>query len=128
MKTRFRNPNPISKTVPAEIFKWKDRHDVFKTPQEMDTHHLYFTLRMIWNHSAPPDMRMHPYEQYSFGPFYTFEYMSEAVKHIYRELKTRTDMEPAWIKGLVHIRKCIEGPKVTRFQRIGNSVSEEGSA
>ena len=125
---RFKNPNPISKTVPAEVFRWKDQHDVYKTPQEMDTHHLYFTLRMIWNHSVPPNMRMLPYQPYSFGKFYTFEYMGEAVKHIYRELKTRKDMRPEWIKGLVHIRKCIEGAEVTRFQHIRNSVSEEGSA
>lgn len=109
MIKRFSPPKTKTKTenVPAEIFKWKDQFDVFKTPQEMDTHHLYFTLRMIWNHSVPIDMRMLPYQPYKFGKFYTAEYMAEAVKHLFLELKTRKDMKPEWIKGIVHIRRCM---------------------
>jgi hypothetical protein len=83
---------------------------------------------MIWNHSVPQDMRIIPYQPYKFGKFYTVEYMAQAVIHLNAELKTRRDLKPEWIKGLVHIRKCLEGREVTKLQQLGNSVSEEGSA
>ena len=81
-------------------FMWKDRRHSFHAPSEMTTKHLFFTIRMIWNHSAPSNLIIHPYEPYKFAAFYTNEYVAEAMFHIYNELMTRDDLMPYFIKCL----------------------------
>ena len=83
-------------TTPALRFQWKDREDNFHLIDEMATRHLFFTLRMIWNHSMPEDARSVGYHKYRFGSFYTDEYMKDAIKAICRELGQRTDMQATW--------------------------------
>lgn len=82
-------------------FKWKPSGKEKISPHEMETRHLWFTLRMIWNHTMPEHQRFKPYKHYSFGPTYTTEYMLEAVKEILKELSTRKDMEKSWWKELL---------------------------
>ena len=81
-------PNQLFRKRKKE-FRWRDRHGNFHKPSEMNTRHLYFTLRMIWNHVAPPKLKIHPYQKYRFSIFYTQEYMIDAIKHLSLELKKR---------------------------------------
>ena len=74
-------------------FQWKDRNDVFHYPCDMETRHIFYTLKMIWNHSVPENMKLKPYKKYRFSPFYTAKYMKVAVKCLIAELKTRNDIE-----------------------------------
>ena len=83
------------------VFQWRDRTGTFHDPRRMETRHLFFTIRMIWNHSAPVYMQIKPYKKYSFGPFYTREYMKDAVKFLAEELRTREDIS-------VYYASCIE--------------------
>lgn len=79
--------------ISLSAFQWRDCHGEFHSPTEMETRHLFFTLKMIWNHSAPEHMKLKPYKKYSFGPGYTAEYMRKAVKALSAELKTRNNIE-----------------------------------
>lgn len=81
-------------------FKWRDRTGNFHKVSEMETRHLYYTLRMIWNHTMPEEVKLKPYNAYDFSPFYTAEYMTEAIHHIGTELFKRTDILPGWQKDL----------------------------
>lgn len=65
-----------------------------RSVKEMETKHLFYTWLMIWNHSAPQELRIWDTKRYVFGPFYTNEYMLEAFREIYIELKTRKDIGP----------------------------------
>lgn len=67
-------------------------------PKDMETRHVFYTIRMIWNHSVPPQMRVGKnYRMYSgFGPEYTRDYMKSAVVHLMHELSTRKDMIDEW--------------------------------
>lgn len=82
--------------LPAQTFRWRDRKGVHHIPSDMATSHLFFTLRMIWNHSMP--LRMHVggpgINRYTFGPAYTVDYMADAVKALAKELDTRSDLAP----------------------------------
>jgi hypothetical protein len=60
----------------------------------MKTKHLFYTWLMIWNHAAPIELRIWENHHYIFSPFYTKEYMLEAFKYIYFELKNRKDIGP----------------------------------
>lgn len=80
------------------IWKWKDSKGNFYEPKNMETRHLFFTLRMIWNHSM--DIKLEPYKKYVFSSFYTAEYMRDALFNIGTELFTRTDINPTWQNDL----------------------------
>lgn len=83
---------------------WKDQNDNFHNPKTMQTRHLFYTLRMIWNHHAPKQARLRPYREYKFPPFYTVEYMKQSVTVLMTELSTREDITPKWKLDLQHMR------------------------
>jgi len=61
-------------------------------PKKMSTHHVFFTWLMIWNHSAPKELRIKKGNRYGgFPAFYTPTYMLDAFANLYWELKRRQD-------------------------------------
>lgn len=81
-----------------EAWKWRSAYERrWMHPSEMQTRHLFFTLRMIWNHSMPKEWEI-GYEprRYKFGPEYHEGYMRQAVAQIGLELTTRDDIEEDW--------------------------------
>ncbi len=82
-------------------FKWRDRKGKTHLVSNMETRHLFYTLRMIWNHSAPINLRLEPYQKYFFSPSkYSATYIRKAAKHIFLELSRRTDLQFLWVKEL----------------------------
>jgi len=77
-----------------KTFLWRGRGGKLYNPKDMKTRHLFYTLKMIWNHSAPEDMKFKPYQEYNFSSFYTPEYTTKAVRFLFAELKTRKDILP----------------------------------
>ena len=80
----------------ASRWKWRERTGAMVSPAEMQTRHLFFTLRMIWNNRMPAHMRVGRVHLYNFGPYYTRHYFSAAILAIGAELHTRTDMTAEW--------------------------------
>ena len=73
-------------------FRWRDRFGDYHKPAKMDTHHIFFTWLMIWNHSAPEGLRVKMGNRYGgFPPFYTPKYMLSAFANLYWEMKRRQD-------------------------------------
>lgn len=81
-------------------FRWRTKTGEYLKPIDMETRHLFYTLRMIWNHSMPFDAKLRPYNHYNFGPFYTPSYVQKAIICIGEELMGRTDLKAAWIRDL----------------------------
>lgn len=73
-------------------FVWVTANKRVLTPKSMSTNHLFSTIIMIWNHSAPDQFKITPYKKYVFHSIYTPTYMSQAVTHMYNELSTRDDL------------------------------------
>lgn len=87
-------------------FLWKDSKERFHDPKKMRTKHLFFTLRMIWNHSMPEQMKLRPYMEYTFSEYYTVEYIITAISVIGKELLSRKDLLPEWEKELTYMKNC----------------------
>ena len=82
----------------------------------MKTHHLFYTLRMIWNHSAPAHLKLKPFKQYMFNQFYTSAYMGKAVKNIVPELLAREDLENNMVADLAFMEShFVKGSKYLVF-------------
>ena len=89
-------------------FRWRDRFGEFHRPTEMETRHLFFTLRMIWNHTCPEQFQIKPFQEYDFSDFYTTHYFKTAVLALSAELATRNDLEPYFIECLHYIHTTIK--------------------
>ncbi|WP_103035669.1 hypothetical protein [Castellaniella caeni] len=80
---------------------WRTRQGDHVQPRDMETRHLFFTLRMIWHNTMPRDAWvMAAPKLYRFGPSYTNEYLLEGIKHLTAELSARRDMQPEWADQL----------------------------
>ena len=90
-----------------DSFKWRDRQGEFHYPKDMTTKHVFFTLRMIWNHTVPEEMQIEPFQRYNFSSFYTSEYMATAVKNLISELTLRDDLAPYFLRCLRHMERCV---------------------
>lgn len=85
----------------SQNFEWRDRAGKFHKPADMTTSHLFFTVRIIWNHTVPNELRITPYRKYTFDhDIYTTEYMKNAVYFLTKELHTRNDLTP-------HFQLCL---------------------
>lgn len=95
-------------------FEWKDRDNNFYYVENMTTSHLFFTLRMIWNHTMPEEAKLRPYIKYRFGSYYKEKYMLDAVINIFHELEKRHDLKPKWKADLQNMYDYIS---LTKYEQ-----------
>jgi hypothetical protein len=89
-------------TPPAQPWKWRTREGQWLRPAQMTTTHLFYTLRMIWNHTMPAPAQL-PGGRYNFGAYYTEEYMKAAIVHVTTELARRDDLPRELGQQLKHM-------------------------
>lgn len=95
MSNSIKNLCPLLKRHSKDValkFQWKDKKHVFHKVGEMHTSHIFYALRMIWNHTMPYDEKIIPYRKHNFSSFYTKKYMIEAIKSLAVELYGRNDL------------------------------------
>lgn len=96
-------------------FKWRTNHGVMLLPSEMETRHLYLTLRMIWNHSVPDRYQIHPFKRYTFSAFYTKQYLAQAVRELGRELLSRNNLQGRWELELARMAEFLNSAESIRL-------------
>ncbi|MCP4552479.1 MAG: hypothetical protein GY834_10670 [Bacteroidetes bacterium] len=57
----------------------------------METRHLFYTLKMIWNHTVPEEMQLKPFKKYRLNM--SKDYLKDAVSCMVTELNTRRNLE-----------------------------------
>ena len=97
---RFRAIDRFAGLGFSQSWEWRTRGGEMVLPRSMETRHLYYTLRMIWNNFMPADMRVGNFRPYAFGRFYTRKYLQEAIGNLGTELASRGDIRPAWMEEL----------------------------
>jgi len=82
-------------------YQWRDSKGNFHYPDDMETRHLFFTLRMIWNYTCPSHMQLHPFKKYNhFDDFYTPKYFMKSIEKLLSELSKREDLTPYFQKQI----------------------------
>lgn len=84
-------------------YHWRDAQGCLFLPRLMATRHLWLTIRMIWNHSVDEEDRLHPYKDqgdWMGKRNYPPMYVARTLLELSKELRTRNDLEPQWIKEL----------------------------
>lgn len=80
-------------------FRWVDKQGIKHRVEDMTTQHVFMSLRMIWNHSAPEAFKIRPYIKYKYRNIKP-EYWISAVRALGAELTKRTDMNDYMIRCL----------------------------
>lgn len=81
---------PINTQFPAAKFRWLARSGDLYRVQDMETSHLFNTVKMVWNHSVPEEHKIdRNHKRYTFGNAYSYTYIRLAMYCMLRELQTR---------------------------------------
>ncbi len=99
---------------PVEGFMWRTRGGEALCPSEMETSHLFFTLRMIWNNSMPETALFPVARLYHFGPTYTEKYLKDAIYAIGHGLSTRKDIARLWREQMEEMVAILSKHQITQ--------------
>jgi hypothetical protein len=77
-------------------YRWLAKNGRKLLPSEMETSHLFYVIRMIWNNSMPEDAKIEPYVKYTDILEWTPKYVKDSLTNIIEELKSRKDVDVAW--------------------------------
>jgi len=79
-------------TVPNELavsFRWRTAEGKLLATKDMYTDHMINVIKMVWNHSAPVELRGSGSKSYSFDEYYTKEYMITAIRVLCHAISVR---------------------------------------
>jgi hypothetical protein len=101
-------PFPNRQVQSGRIFIW-ETNDGAKLPvTKMATPHLFYTLRMIYNHSVPPAFRVGDFKRRKNVDQWPLDYRVQAGREIRRELESRKDYE-LWMQ--FEVKDMLENEK-----------------
>ncbi len=73
----------------TSTFRWLTNENQALTPQEMETLHLFHTVRLLWNHTVPEAHQLKPFRQW--GLTLDADEREEAMREMLAELGRRLD-------------------------------------
>jgi hypothetical protein len=79
---------PVTKEI-VEAFQWRMHGGEIVSPVDMATSHLFYTVRMIWNHRMPGPYRFPNCKQWELN--YSSVYLLKAIRVMLWELSTRDE-------------------------------------
>ena len=95
----------------VDIFYWRSKAGEVDV-HDMETSHLYNTLKMIWNHCVTEKLQWDFSRHYHFSSVkYNKDYMRLAVAVISKELMGRDDIEKCHLNFILYIKKNLNGLK-----------------
>ncbi len=93
-------------------WRWRTNEGARVHPKNMDTRHLFYTTRLIWNTVVAPDFPVGYVSGRAFGRRYTPEILREAMLYCAAELCNRDDLEPRQEGELALMGKFVSEGKV----------------
>lgn len=76
----------------ADSFIWKTKDGRLLKPADMDTTHIFNTIKMLWNHTAPESMKIQPYIFYADISSWSHDKIRDAVINFAGEIINRKDL------------------------------------
>lgn len=87
-----------------QSFVWNDAFGKSYPVGNMDTHHLFYSVRMLWNHLLPAHVQMKPFKKKAIGNPHS-EYWKQAMAVMWRVLLDRKDITPKFQEGIDIMRR-----------------------
>lgn len=73
-------------------YVWRDAYQNSYLLCDMETDHLFYTLKMAWNQMVEEKYHIQPFKEYDFLGMYSNEYFKEGIYAIIKELRNREDL------------------------------------
>lgn len=73
----------------TQEFVWRTQRGENVLPSNMDTNHLFYSVQMIWNHTAPEKFKFRPFKEHSNVSNWPIDYRRDAVIAFCNELSKR---------------------------------------
>jgi hypothetical protein len=91
-------------------YRWLDADGNPHLLANMETSHLYYTLRMVWNHIVPIDVSISPRKEYDFSlnKSYTISYFKLSAKEILCEINQRNNLSNNFRENIRYINENID--------------------
>jgi hypothetical protein len=90
---RLTFPNRQKQDLSTVEFMWETNDGDQLFLSDMATPHLFYTLRMIYNHSVPPAFRVGDFKRRKNVDQWPIDYRQQAGREIFKELEGRADYE-----------------------------------
>ena len=90
----------------VENFHWRTQEGEVLTPPEMETSHIFNCVRMIFNHTAPEEMKLRPFKHWPSWEDVPAIQKRVCVMAFLTELSRRTDLNPSQLSQLRHMAVC----------------------
>ncbi len=71
------------------LFRWATAEGCYLLPSEMDTLHLFHTVRLLWNHTVPEAAQLKPFREWHLT--LDSDEREEAMREMLAELGRRVD-------------------------------------
>lgn len=85
--------------------KWIKSDGTAQALNTLDTCHLFYTLRLVWNSMMPRPLSLGTYKSVLFRPdLYNSEYWSKCLPVMFEELYSRTDLPARYKEQLANIQ------------------------
>jgi hypothetical protein len=85
--------------------KWIKSDGTAQNMTDLDTCHLFYTLRLVWNSMMPRPLSVGTFKSVLFKPdLYTSEYWSKCLPAMFNELHSRTDLPKRYKEQLADIQ------------------------
>lgn len=118
MKRDFKRFNWIKTIEPYEVllnkypksnFIWVDAMGGENDIRDMNSSHIYYTIRMIWNHMCNSDLIIDKKIDYDFSEnkIYCDAYFKLGLKKMFEELNKRNNLEEKLLKNFGFIKDNI---------------------
>ncbi len=76
-------------------FVWVTHKGKSMSVRQMATEHLFYTIRMLYNHSVPPFLRVGEFVRYPDVSRWPIDYRRKASAAMFKEFNRRSDCERA---------------------------------
>ncbi len=112
--------NTIQKRVTAG--KWRTSEGVVMEYSEMETAHLFFSLRMLFNHTCAEEDRIPNCKEWDKESIrkYGATVLREAVVDLLAELSSRLDIQPWMLGQIQYMRDITAGIRILPPQKKNN--------
>ena len=77
---------------PPTVYRWRTHQGEHVLPSEMETGHLVYSLRMVFNHTVPEEFRVPGGKRWADIDHWPADYLRASVKHLMEEAIKRKDL------------------------------------
>jgi hypothetical protein len=108
MRFTLQSDNKFETEFKYSGYTWMDAYNKRYLLKDMETGHLFYTLKMCWNHMVDEDIQIKPAKDFDFLNAYSNGYLKEGIYKIIKEIGMRKDISDDFSLKINDVIKAIK--------------------